>query len=229
MGKKKDTLDVLKQPVHVVVLRPHHLQELQKKGKLPGGGVIKQSPPQQELPKKEKPKRYNPLQSFNMKDVTKPARQAMRRTRLTVLHDRIPPLPDNLKPPCDECKTSACCTAFVVSITKDEYESGYYEPYAVKLDPKYMKQLQGRMLLPSTATSPVLHVKDKPEYYLEGRLGETCSFLVDNRCSIYEQRPITCRVYTCVGDPRITQGMRDGTEPIFSRQQPRKMTKDDDD
>jgi Fe-S-cluster containining protein len=215
---KKDTLDVLKKPVHAVVLKPHHLQELHRKGKLPSSGAVRSLPPQQTLPKAKKPvkKRYNPLAGFDMKSVAKPARDAMRKTRLTVLHNSLPSLPQNLQPPCTECKTSACCIAFVVSITKDEYESGYYEPYAVELDPQYMKQIKGSVLLPSTATSPVHGITDEAEYYLEGRLGEPCPFLENNRCSIYDQRPITCRIYTCVGDKRITQAMRDGTDTIFS-------------
>lgn len=212
-----DTPKVLKKPVHAVILRSHHLQDLQKRGKLPSSIVVRPMPESQPLPAETKPtkERYNPLAGFDRASMMQPAREAVRKTRLTVLHDNIPTLPDHLKPPCDECKTSACCRAFVVSITEDEYASGYYEPYAVKLDPKYMKQIQGRILLPSTATSPVHRVKDKTEYYLEGRIGEPCPFLKDNRCSIYEHRPVTCRVYTCVGDTRITQGMRDGTESIF--------------
>jgi Fe-S-cluster containining protein len=225
MAKKDDSLDVLKEPVHLVVLKPHHVQELTRKGKLPGGGVVYQAPPPQTvLPGTKKlKKKYNPLEHFDMKSVMKPARDAIRKTRLTVLHNYVKPIPSELKPPCGECETSSCCRAFVVGITQREFESGYYDPYAVKLDPKYMKQLRGRLLLPSTATSPILGVKDKSEYYLEGRIGEDCSFLKNNQCSIYEHRPITCRVYTCVGDERVTQDMRDGITTVFSR------TKDQDD
>lgn len=214
MAKDK-TLDVLKKPVHAVVLKPHHLQELQQQGKLPGGGVVKQAPPAQPLPKEEKPKpkRYNPLAGFDMKAMTSPTKQAVKKTKLRVLHDNIPPIPKDKQPPCHECKTAACCRAFVVAISKEEYESGLYDPYAVELDPKYMKQLRGNVLLTATAASPVHHVKDKTEYYLEGQIGEPCPFLDENnQCSIYDNRPITCRVYTCVGDPRITQKMRDGDE-----------------
>lgn len=214
MAKDK-TLDVLDKPVHAVVLKPHHLQELQRQGKLPGGGVVKQAPPAQPLPKKAKlrPKRHNPLAGFDARAMSSTTKRAMQRTKLRVLYDRIPPIPADKQPPCHECKTAACCRAFVVSITKEEYESGLYDPYAVELDPKYMKQLKGNLLRTATAASPIHNVKDQTEYYLEGQIGEACPFLNDdNQCSIYDDRPITCRVYTCVGDSRITQAMRDGDE-----------------
>lgn len=216
MSKKID--DVLKKPVHAVVLRPRHLQDLQKRGKLLNGGVIRTAPSQQTLPVKEKKKkRYNPLAGFDIKSVTKPARDAMRKTRLRVLHDSIPPLPKDKQPPCNECVTSACCVAFVVSISEEEYESGQYDPYAVKLAPEVVRQLRGKTLLSTTATSPVHSIGEQTEHYLEGKLGEPCPFLLSGgKCGIYDQRPITCRVYSCVGDDRITPGMRDGTEPIFS-------------
>lgn len=213
MSKKDESLDVLKQPVHAVVLKPHHLQDLQRRGKLPGGGVVKQPPETQPLPKEEKPQRYNPLGGINLKEMVSPTRSAIKKTKLRVIHDRVPPIPKDKQPPCTECKTAACCSAFVVAITKDEYESGLYDPYAIELDPKYMRQIQGNLLLSATATSPIHHVTDKTEYYLEGAIGEPCPFLDSkNRCGIYEYRPITCRIYSCVDDPRITQKMRDGDE-----------------
>lgn len=211
MAKKPESLD---KPVHAVVLKPHHLEKLNLKS----GGVIKSLPKQQKLPKEEVPqaqRSFNPLAGLKLPR-NNVARETSKKTRLRVLYDNLPPIPPDKKPPCDECKTSACCYAFVVAITKEEYESGAYEPYAVKLDPEYMKQLKGRSLLSATVLTPVHGVTDEVEYYLEGEIGQPCPFLGDNgRCTIYEYRPATCRVYTCVGDDRITQEIRDGKAWLF--------------
>lgn len=40
-------------------------------------------------------------------------------------------------------------------------------------------------------------------YQLKKEGGEPCPYLKENKCSIYERRPITCREYTCKGDDRI--------------------------
>ena len=47
-------------------------------------------------------------------------------------------------------------------------------------------------------------------------MGQPCPFLgEDKRCSIYEVRPTVCRGYSCREDPRITPGVRAGTEVIM--------------
>ena len=211
MSDEDETLKVLKAPVHLVVLQPSHIQKLQAKGTFPVGGLVRPIPEPHELPGVPKPvrvPRHNPLARFKPPHVNS-VKDRMKKTRLAVLHDRVLPIPDHLKPPCGTCKTSACCKAFVVGITKEEYDSGLYTPYAVALDSKYMKQLQGKLLLPITATAPVRGTEGI-DYYLEGRIGEDCPFLAENGdCGIYDQRPITCRVYSCVEDDRITDEMRE--------------------
>lgn len=209
--------DVLNKPVHFAVLKPSYIQEL----KLQEGGVIKKTPEAAELPKQEKPKKkskkFNPFQGVqfdkNTKSVTE---QAKLRTHLRVLHDSYPPLPPEQVPPCDTCKASPCCSAFVVAITEDEYNSGLYGDYAVKLTQEQAKQVRGKMLLPITVTVPTVYNEEETQHFLEGRVGEPCPFLegdgTNTWCGIYEDRPLVCRAYTCVDDPRITQAMRDGEE-----------------
>lgn len=131
--------------------------------------------------------------------------------RLRVLHDRVPPLPKDKVPPCDECEAAPCCTIFTVQLTKLEYESGIYGKHAVKFPVEVLEQFQGKMgeLVAPNAPELFLLKHDTPQYLLEGIRGAPCPFLGENnRCTIYNDRPLVCRTYTCVGDPRITSEMR---------------------
>ncbi len=201
--------DVLKKPVHVALLRPTQLERLAANKKIaatPFG--LDPSLEPQPLPKEVKEKPYTLPKAPNY------TKQAKKQVQLKVIHDRIPPIPEEQQPPCSSCKTSACCYVFVVNIDELEYESGLYGDAAVKLTPEIYKQLRSRLNLTQMVTAPRENV-EKNTYYLEGKIGQPCPFLTeDKKCGIYEIRPRTCRVYTCVGDPRITEGMRQGTEPI---------------
>jgi len=200
--------DILKKPVHVALLRQTHLEKLAAAKKIdqtPFGLNPNVEP--QPLPKEVKEKPYQLPKLPNI------AKQVKTQLKLKVLHDRVPPIPEDKRPPCESCKTAACCRVFVVNIDPIEYESGLYGDAAVKITPEMFKQLNSRFLLASMVTAP--RASDVDSYYLEGKLGDPCPFLDDNnRCGIYSIRPITCRVYSCVGDSRITEGMRQGTEPI---------------
>lgn len=211
--------DVLKEPVHVAIVRPTHVQALSER--LPSGGVVRTAPPAPKLPQAEKKRPPSRFQGLNMKASTNLVKQANKKTRLRVLHDNYPPIPKDKEPACarGECKASPCCYAFVVPITKAEYESGLYDDVAVKITPEQARQLQGGALLPIAMTTPIVFSEalKQTQYVLEGRVGEPCPFLQnDGRCGIYEDRPFTCRAYTCVGDDRITQDMRDGKTPPLS-------------
>lgn len=203
--------EVLKKPIHLAILKSTHIQKLAEKG------VIKQSQfgvnPDAKLsplpgPEKETKQKMTALPSgSNM------LTQARKQVRLTVLHESVPPLPADKKPPCDSCKTAACCTAFIVELTQLEYESGIYGDAAVKITPEMYEQLGSRFIAATKLVAP--RVEDKTRYILEGMVGEPCPFLTDDKkCSIYDIRPVVCRTYSCVGDERITEGMRQGTEPI---------------
>jgi len=106
----------------------------------------------------------------------------------------------------------------MVNITADEYESGLYGDYAVKLTHQDSKNLRmGTLLALATLHMPMVHgvQEGEPQYYLEGPVGQVCPMLQeDGQCGIYEKRPLTCRMYSCVDDARITQEMRDGTVDI---------------
>lgn len=197
--------DVLKKPVHAVLYKATALEQIAAEGRVPSS----ERPPLPKPAKKAAPEKFNPLAGFKGNNLPK---QQMQKVRLQVIHDSVPPLPPDKIPPCDTCKTVACCTAFLVEITDLEYESGYYGEHAIKIEAEAAKQLKSRGLLLTRYTDPVGN-EDTPQYYLEGRTGTPCPFLQDdNRCGIYEHRPLTCRSYTCIDDPRITEAVRQGEE-----------------
>jgi Fe-S-cluster containining protein len=148
------------------------------------------------MPKMELPKMPNILKQTNAK------------VRLQQYHARVV-VPEET-PPCNECKTAACCSAFVVGLSQDEYDSGLYEPYAIEFTPEAAEQLQRSY---TSILVGFLPTEGMHKHVLEGRSGEPCPFLrADKKCGVYNNRPAVCRAYTCVGDHRITQAMRDGTE-----------------
>lgn len=209
--------DILKKPVHLAILKPTHIQKLANEGKLRDAPFSVPANVQQvQLPEPVKEK----TSTLGLEKLERPKviqsdlfKKNKKQLNLRVLHDRVPPLPDHLKPPCSSCKTAACCSAFAVNISKEEYESGLYGDAAVQLTPEMYKQLRSNFLLPVMAGLPF-----KPDYFLEGKIGDPCPFLTtENSCGIYDIRPTTCRTYTCVGDPRITEGMRQGTEGLHTQ------------
>jgi Fe-S-cluster containining protein len=206
---------VLEEPVHVAVLKPTHIKQLHKEGKLPKNVVSLEPPEEVHLPRKKtkSKKKFSPLKNFNPVDAQKVRKQAVIRTKLRVLHNNVPKFTEDEQPPCDTCKTAPCCVAFVVALVEQEYSSGLYDPYAVKLTPEILKQVQGRVLIPATVGTPIDFESKDPQYWLEGRVGDPCPLLdSESKCTIYENRPLVCRTYTCVGDDRVTQDMRDGKE-----------------
>lgn len=210
--------DVLKKPVHIAVLKPTHLEKLAEAGKIsatPFG--VSPKPANIPLPKPEVektgalglPKLLK--QQVTSSDLVKRNKQQL---KLRVLHESIPPIPKDKIPPCSSCKTAACCRAFAVNITQLEYESGVYGDAAIKLTPEIYEQLKSKFLTTAVIGAPLTQLT-KTGYYLEGKIGEPCPFLTaDQKCGIYDIRPVTCRAYTCAEDPRITDGMRSGEEPI---------------
>lgn len=127
------------------------------------------------------------------------------RVKLRLFHANAP---TPKKAPCETCKSAACCKAFLVRITEEEYKSGLYDPYAVAFTDNVIQQLQSDFLLPAMMAVPNLLQTTGTQYYLEGAVNQPCPFLKDNKCSIYEDRPYVCRTYTCVDDPRITDEIR---------------------
>ncbi len=139
---------------------------------------------------------------FSKLPITKVKEQDKIRVKLDMVYATLEaPTPT---PPCDTCETSVCCSHFYVPITEEEYASGRYDGVAVKVEAEAADQLESTYRLPKNP----LRTPGAPAYYLEGVPGEPCPYLKNNRCSIYAHRPLICRTYTCVNDPRITEEMR---------------------
>ena len=205
--------EVIKKPVHLAILKESHIQKLAREGKLKEQSFALSSPEKVTLPTTGS----KPRLTYNAPRGPDVVKQMRLRTHLRVIHDKSPPLPTDKQPPCDTCKTAACCKAFVVHITKEEYESGLYGDAAIEITEEMRQQLPStsRNFLHTAIQMPNIVFDTAHSYFLEGMIGEPCKFLgKDNRCTIYDIRPLTCRQYSCVDDPRITQGMRDGTEDI---------------
>jgi Fe-S-cluster containining protein len=203
--------DVLKKPVHVAILKPTHMQKLAEDKRIPDTACSVSVPKTPDLPSEKEVKPYDvPKLNLPTSDLIKKSKKQL---NLRIYYDKLPPLPKDKVPPCESCKTSACCVAFVVNITKDEYESGLYGDAAVEFTPEIQAQLKSPFLKVAMLGSPVEY--SKSAYYLDGKRGEPCPFLNEkNQCGIYDIRPVTCRMYTCVGDSRITPEMRDGTAKL---------------
>jgi len=197
--------DVLKKPVHHILVKSTLLQDLEATGKLTGAKQPRRLP----VVREEKVTHGMPRAHVS------PQKQANIQARLQMAYAHIPPLPPEKVPPCQSCVTKACCTAYVVTISEDEYASGLLGEYAIKITPEVKVQITGRLLKAMTLTSLVDPSLVTPSFVLEGTLGQPCPFLRDNGdCGIYDTRPFVCRTYSCLDDPRITPGVRDGTETI---------------
>lgn len=218
MPKKKHTPEALQKPVHVAILKPVHLQKLADEGRITKTPMSRINEPrvQQPAAKSTEKEVYEPPYKKVMQEASKNRRQLVLRTKLKVIHERLKSPTGDAKPPCNECKTSACCYAFVVDISAEEYESDLYGDYAVKLTAQDAKAIgSGRFARLFTMRTPhLMSIKNGARYVLEGAIGTPCPFLTESGCGIYDKRPATCRIYTCVGDKRITQEMRDGTVDI---------------
>lgn len=196
-----------KKPTHAALLKPTHIQKLAQEGKLPKRAYSV-------VPPEEPQKRRLPVVQPKRPKMAAGARKVALKAKVRAMHRKVQPLPEEMQPDCDSCKTAACCYAFLVPLLPAEYESGLYDEYAVKLTPDDVKNLRfGALGVLAVLNVPGLTTNtDSDQYYLEGAFGQPCVFLDDNaRCSIYDKRPLTCRAYTCVGDDRITEEMRQGT------------------
>ena len=213
--------DILKSPVHVAVIKESHVSRLVREGKLKdvpfglsGSGVQAQRLPR--APTEPEPPSFKNRMSSLVRG-SQIRKKSLTRARLRVIYDAVPPLTGDAVPPCESC-VAPCCSAFVIFLTPEEYESSFLGEHAVKITPEMQEQFTGVALAPSVVS--VLAAKNSPLtkgspdiHMLEGAIGVTCPFLgEDKRCSIYEHRPWVCRTYTCVGDARITDAMRKGDE-----------------
>lgn len=191
----------LNKPVHPALYRKPPIAEV-----VPSTRPDVENPqPQQDCLPKEAPAVKTQLRApkFEKPTFRQQSREGKLRIHLRTLWRHVPSLPEELEPPCETCETSACCKEFFVPLAQEEYESGEYAPYAVRVAAKAMQQLKRSINLPYSYEDP-----NGDGYYLEGMPGEYCPFFKNNKCSIYDKRPLTCRTYTCVTDPRITESLR---------------------
>ncbi len=203
--------DILKRPVHEILHTKTPIETTPKKFHHSYERVNEKQP----LP--EEPKPENPTTLLKM-DMGSPfgdfRKQEKLKRRLSVIYASIPKMAPDKVPPCSTC-VAVCCSSYIVPILKEEYESGIYGEYAVKLTVAALKQLKTQHNLPFKWLP---NDDQKDAYVLEGEVGQDCPYLgADRRCTIYESRPRTCRVYTCKDDARITDDMRSGkVDPIFA-------------
>lgn len=198
--------DLLKKPVHPIFAEKTPLESAKAKfGPQPASIPVPERQPLPAPQAAQKPRLERLALGSGPSSLLK---QESVKRRLRLFYDALPAslFPEEKTPPCSTCKTSPCCSSFIVPLRKEEYESGSYAQYAVKIESEALKQLA------NFAAYTMLPNEDgSPSYYIEGTEGEACPFLgTDYKCTIYEDRPLTCREYTCVGDSRITQEMRDG-------------------
>lgn len=210
--------DILKKPVHPAINKTTVLDKLEHTNKLTKTSVSLTQPERIDLPveRREARSRLGTLQKSGKTS----AHRIKAKTKLKLIYDRIPPLPKDLTPDCGSCKTQACCVAFVVPLTKMEYESGIYGDNAAKITKQAANQLKGTFAYRwSLLQMGGLFNQDKDVYYfLEGSIGMKCPYLGDRGCTIYEDRPLTCRSYTCIGDSRITDDIRSGKQKMIGEE-----------
>lgn len=211
--------DILKKPVHPVLTKTTVLEKLDHANKLTGTSVSLPQPNKFSLPIEKREVRSRLGTKVTRE---KPVSYKIRaKHKLQVIYDRLPPLPKDLEPDCKSCKTSACCVAFVVPLTKMEYESGIYGDNAAKITKEAADQLKDTSAYRWSLLKMggVLRQDKDTYYFLEGSMGMKCPYLGDSGgCTIYEDRPFTCRTYTCVGDDRITDDIRSGKQRMIGEQ-----------
>jgi Fe-S-cluster containining protein len=136
----------------------------------------------------------NDLKKLDVKDLRQQDLSAgafstwLRRTRTAA------PLKGTADVPCGEC-TACCKSSYFIHIAPDEYETLRRIPQALTFPAPGLPE--GNVLM---------------GYDASGR----CPMLVDERCSIYEHRPKTCRNYDCRIFPAA--GMDTDNRELINRQ-----------
>ena len=103
---------------------------------------------------------------------------------------------------------SYCCYQFVPVIS---FEINYIKDAVRKLKPSVKQKVKEQYLrsmqhfIDNTPDVPVVDYKYVNGVYgqLVGKDWIPCPFLVDNECSIYEVRPLTCHLHFQLDDPKL--------------------------
>lgn len=80
---------------------------------------------------------------------------------------------------CNQC--GVCCRLFVINLTEEEYKSG-----------RYRTMFEGFGITDDFEEAQLTCANT-----LSQKEDESCTYLKDNRCSIHENRPESCRNFFC--------------------------------
>lgn len=211
--------DVRKKPVNPVLHKKTPYDEIRETRKLTHSVVSLPDAIQQPLPTEPASRKFKVVKDTRLLDAakrrTKPANQKLIH-RLKVVQAQLPVA----KADCASCSSSPCCYRYPTFLTPEEYRTGLYGDNAIELTPEILDQFRHvthlYIYLPYLAYfygSPASY----SHFVLKKREDGGCVYLdKHNKCSIYSQRPLSCRLYTCDGDPAITQEMKDGSDPTFA-------------
>lgn len=94
-----------------------------------------------------------------------------------------------MKNSCNAC--GLCCRLFYINLSKKEYESGKY---------KTILEEHGKI-------ENFNLVKESGANLLAKNEDGSCVYLVDNKCSIHENRPIVCGEFFCTSKAKKFEGM----------------------
>lgn len=213
---KAGNKDVRKLPVHPALTKAPDSEKVLNRATLIESRVSLQPVERQALPKatKKKDKREyrGPLAGASSDRNQSVARDARRKRRLALVHEQMETMPA----PCDTCKTSVCCYLYPTFLAKEEYESGAYRGNTIEITRGQANQLKNPLNYALVPESLLMRSRGKGSLYmLKRREDGACVYLGgDGKCTIYNERPISCRAYTCLGDKLIPEYLRDGSVPF---------------
>lgn len=90
---------------------------------------------------------------------------------------------------CNQC--GVCCRLFVINLTEEEYKSGKYKTIFDEFG--IMDDFEEAVLTGANT--------------LAQKEGGACIYLEDNKCSIHDGRPQSCRNFFCDSDNPQFKGM----------------------
>ena len=89
---------------------------------------------------------------------------------------------------CQSC--GVCCKLFVINLNQEEYESGKYKTFFASF---------GKMAFSEAELVGGNLIKQHED--------ESCIYLLDERCSIHDDRPQVCKEFFCDSDDEWYQEM----------------------
>lgn len=95
-----------------------------------------------------------------------------------------------MKNTCNGC--GLCCKLFYINLSKVEYESDKYQTIFrdIYKDTNYVK------------------ARECGAIFLDKKENEECIYLINNKCSIHDRRPVVCRNFYCSSKSKKFEKMR---------------------